>query len=104
LHLPQPDQPSPKPEECHRALGSTLASAKAEMDAAAKAAQEEARKKAEERKKKAGEKLADNSATPTPAQSASHASDRVPGLLFCLTGHKKTRSLHKRPAQHPADF
>ena len=31
--------------ECHLALGSTLASAKAEMDAAAKAAQEEARKK-----------------------------------------------------------
>jgi len=38
--------------ECHRALGSTLASAKAEMDAAAKTAQEEARKKAEERRKK----------------------------------------------------
>src|SRR5206468_6993225 len=31
--------------ECHRELGSTLAQAKAEMDAAAKAAQEEARKR-----------------------------------------------------------
>jgi len=39
--------------ECHQALGSTLAAAKAEMEAAAKAAQEEARKKNEERKKKA---------------------------------------------------
>src|SRR5271167_5160740 len=56
--------------ECHRALGSTLASAKAEMDAAAKAAQEEARKKAEERKKKAVEKPADNSSAPAPAPSA----------------------------------
>jgi PRTRC genetic system protein E len=53
--------------ECHRALGSTLASAKAEMAAAAKAAQEEARKKAEERRKKAAEKPADNSAAPVPA-------------------------------------
>ncbi len=50
--------------ECHRALGSTLAAAKAEMDAAAKAAQEEARKKAEERRKKAAEKPADSSAAP----------------------------------------
>jgi PRTRC genetic system protein E len=40
--------------ERHRALGSTLAAAKAEMDAAAKAVKEEARKKAEELKKKQG--------------------------------------------------
>src|SRR5207249_8369855 len=45
--------------EWHRELGSTLAQAKAAMDAAAKAAQEEARKKAEERRKKAAEKPAD---------------------------------------------
>jgi PRTRC genetic system protein E len=38
--------------ECHTQLGSTLAQAKAEMEAAAKAAQEEARKKASERNKK----------------------------------------------------
>lgn len=38
--------------ECHAQLGSTLAQAKAEMEAAAKAAQEEARKKAAERSKK----------------------------------------------------
>ena len=56
--------------ECHRVLGTTLASAKAEMEAAAKAAQEEARKKAEERRKKAPEKASDNSAAPVPAPSA----------------------------------
>jgi len=55
--------------ECHRALGSTLASAKAEIDAAAKAAQEEARRKAEERRKKAAEKPPDASAVAVPAQS-----------------------------------
>src|SRR5271167_4034159 len=52
--------------ECHRALGSTLAAAKAEMDAAAKAAQEEAKKKAEERKKKS-EKATDKPADPVPS-------------------------------------
>jgi PRTRC genetic system protein E len=56
--------------ECHRALGSTLASAKAEMDAAAKAAQEEARKKAEERRKKAAEKPADILAAPVTVPTA----------------------------------
>jgi len=40
--------------KCHQGLGSTLAAARAEMDAAAKAVREEARKKAEERKKKQG--------------------------------------------------
>ena len=56
--------------ECHRELGSTLAQAKAEMDAAAKAAQEEARKKAEERRKKAAEKPAENPGIPVPAPTA----------------------------------
>lgn len=71
--------------ECHHALGSTLASAQAEMDAAAKAAQEEARKKTEERRKKAAEKPVDNSAapaptpsTPQPAATASLFADRQP--------------------------
>jgi PRTRC genetic system protein E len=53
--------------ECHQVLGSTLASAKAEMDAAAKAAQEETRTKAEERRKKAVEKTSDKSLAPAPA-------------------------------------
>jgi len=52
--------------DCHRALGSTLAAAKAEMEAAAKAAQEEARKKAEERKKRA-EKPTDKPADTVPS-------------------------------------
>jgi len=52
--------------ECHRALSSTLAAAKAEMDAAAKAAQEEAKKKAEERKKKS-EKPTDKPVDPVPS-------------------------------------
>ena len=45
---------------CHTQLGSTLAQAKAEMEAAAKAAQEEARKKAADRGKKGAEKPATN--------------------------------------------
>jgi PRTRC genetic system protein E len=54
--------------ECHARLGSTLAQAKAEMDAAAKAAQEEARKKAAERGKKATDKPATNTdSVPAPA-------------------------------------
>ena len=52
--------------ECHRALGSTLAAAKADMEAAAKAAQEEARKRSEERKKKA-EKPTDKAADTIPS-------------------------------------
>jgi PRTRC genetic system protein E len=56
--------------ECHRALGSTLAWAKSEMDAAAKVAQEEARKKAEERRKKAGERAAENSVAPPTVPTA----------------------------------
>ena len=45
--------------EAHQQLGSTLAQAKAEMDAAAKAAREEAEKKAAERKKKTAEMQAE---------------------------------------------
>jgi len=61
--------------ECHTHLGSTLAQAKAEMEAAAKAAQEEARKKAAERGKKGAEKPATNGkatpvAAPTPPPAA----------------------------------
>ena len=53
--------------ECHTQLGSTLAQAKAEMEAAAKAAQEEARKKAAERGKKATEQPASNAdSAPAP--------------------------------------
>jgi PRTRC genetic system protein E len=60
--------------ECHTQLGSTLAQAKAEMDAAAKAAQDEARKKAADRGKRATEKRAANTdsapAAPVPPPPA----------------------------------
>ena len=49
--------------ETHRQLSSTLAEAKATMEAAAKAAQEEAKRKAEEKRKP-------KSSTPTPAPSS----------------------------------
>ena len=58
--------------ECHTQLGSTLAQAKAEMEAAAKAAQEEARKKAAERGKKGAEKPGTNGNV-TPAAPATPA-------------------------------
>lgn len=50
--------------ECHTQLGSTLAQAKAEMEAAAKAAQEEARRKAAERNKRSADRA------PVPASAA----------------------------------
>ena len=58
--------------ESHTQLGSTLAQAKAEMEAAAKAAQEEARKKAADRGKKGTEKPA------TGGKSAAVASGTPP--------------------------
>ena len=60
--------------ECHTQLGSTLAQAKSEMEAAAKTAQEEARKKAAERSKKPAEKPVTGAGSapvvPAPAQPA----------------------------------
>jgi PRTRC genetic system protein E len=60
--------------QVHQQTGSTLAEAKATMEAAARAAQEEAKRKAEERKK-AAQKLpattapgSASSASPTPAE------------------------------------
>jgi PRTRC genetic system protein E len=67
--------------ECHRALGSTLAAAKAEMDAAAKAAQEEAIKKSEERKKKA-EKPKDKPAEPHPTMVPTAPPPQATASLF----------------------
>jgi PRTRC genetic system protein E len=87
--------------ECHQMLGSTLASAKAEMDAAGKAAQEEARKKTEERRKKAAEKPSDNSTAPAsvssapqPAATASLFSGELPAGMRTkiLATHSGSRS------------
>jgi PRTRC genetic system protein E len=56
--------------QIHQQTGSTLAEAKATMEAAAKAAQEEAKRKAEERKK-ASSKPSATSTTPVSASPAS---------------------------------
>ena len=67
--------------ECHAQLGSTLAQAKADMEAAAKAAQEEARKKTAGRSKKPVEKTASaavgNSTTPGKTADAPVASNTL---------------------------
>lgn len=69
--------------ECHTQLGSTLAQAKAEMEAVAKAAQEEARKKSAERNKKPTEKTATaaggNSATSAQPEEAAVGSNTLFG-------------------------
>ena len=65
--------------ECHTQLGSTLAQAKAEMDAAAKAAQEEARKKSAERTKKPTEKAATADSSAAPQQTTPAASNTLFG-------------------------
>jgi hypothetical protein len=61
--------------ECHTQLGSTLAQAKAEMEAAAKAAQEEARKKTAERAKKSTDKapVSSSGAATAPPQTVDAA-------------------------------
>jgi len=55
--------------ECHAQLGSTLAQAKAEMEAAAKAVQEEARKNAVERSKKDKPTVKTETAAPAPSDT-----------------------------------
>lgn len=65
--------------ECHTQLGSTLAQAKAEMEAAAKTAQEEARKKSAERNKKPAEKAAADDNSAAPQQTAPAASSTLFG-------------------------
>ena len=71
--------------EAHQRLGSTLAQAKAEMEAAAKAAQEEAKRKAdEERKVKSS---TSTSAPVPPTQPATPASPGpAPGTTSSLFG------------------
>jgi PRTRC genetic system protein E len=71
--------------ETHQRLGSTLAQAKAEMEAAAKAAQEEAKRKADERRK-----AKSPTSTPAPVRStqppASAGPDPTPGTTSSLFG------------------
>ena len=56
--------------DAHQRLGSTLAQAKAEMDAAAKTAQEEAKRKAAERSKKPSDSKSEMPATPVSQPSS----------------------------------
>ena len=69
--------------ETHQRVGSTLAQAKAEMEAAAKAAQEEAKRRADERRK-----AKSPTSTPAPVPStqppASAGPDPVPGTTSSL--------------------
>jgi PRTRC genetic system protein E len=71
--------------ECHTQLGSTLAQAKAEMDAAAKA-QDEARKRAADRGKRATEKQAAN----TDSAPAAPAPPPPPATMTLFGGSQPT--------------
>ena len=71
--------------DTHRQLSSTLAQAKAEMEAAAKAAQEEARRKADEKRKaKSSTSAPAPSGTTPPASSANP--DPAPPATSSLFG------------------
>ena len=74
--------------EAHQQLGSTLAQAKAEMDAAAKAAREEADRKAAERRKKATEKQAEK--PDEKCAPASPSSTRGQPAIMSLFGDSKS--------------
>ena len=71
--------------EVHQQTGSTLAEAKAAMEAAAKAAQEEAKRKAEERKRATSKPAASPTVASGPASPASAASAE-PGASSASTG------------------
>jgi len=71
--------------DTHRQLSSTLAQAKAEMEAAAKAAQEEAKRKADEKRK--AKSLPSTPATAAVAQPAASAgADPAPAATSNLFG------------------
>src|SRR5215831_2460316 len=71
--------------DTHRQLGSTLAQAKATMEAAAKAAQEEAKRKADE-KRKAKSSTSTSVPVPSPQPAASASGDPAPGTTSSLFG------------------
>jgi len=84
--------------DTHRQLDSTLAQAKAEMEAAAKAAQEEAKRKAADKRKG---KSATSAPAPAPsAQPAASASrDAVPGTTSSLFGGAPTGPAESQPGE-----
>ena len=69
--------------DTHQRVGSTLAQAKAEMEAAAKAAQEEAKRKADE-KRKAKSPTSAAAAAPSAQSAASASRDPAPGTTSGL--------------------
>jgi PRTRC genetic system protein E len=68
--------------DSHRQLRTTLAEAKAQMDAAAKAAQEKARRQTEERKKKSEEKSTAEEKISVPTAEPSSDPKPEPATLF----------------------
>jgi PRTRC genetic system protein E len=84
--------------DAHQRLGSTLAQAKAEMEAAAKAAQEEAKRKADERRK-----AKSPTSTPVPVPStqpaASASGGPAPGTTSSLFGGAPAEPAQSQPQQ-----
>jgi PRTRC genetic system protein E len=83
--------------DVHRQLGSTLAQAKATMEAAAKAAQEEAKRKADEKRKA---KSATSAPAPAPSAQpeASVSRDPAPGTTSSLFGGAPTGAVESQPS------
>ena len=75
--------------DVHRQLGSTLAQAKATMEAAAKAAHEEAKRKADE-KRKAKNPTSVSAPVPSTQPVTSASRDPVPGTTSSLFGGAPT--------------
>jgi PRTRC genetic system protein E len=69
----------------HRQLSSTLAQAKATIEAAAKAAQQEAKRKADE-KRKAKSQTSTSAPAPSAQPAASASADPAPGTTSSLFG------------------
>jgi PRTRC genetic system protein E len=83
--------------DTHRQLGSTLAQAKATMEAAAKAAQEEAKRKADE-KRKAKNPTSPSAAAPSTQPATSGSRDPVTGTTSSLFGGAPTGPVESEPA------
>ena len=84
--------------DTHRQLGSTLAQAKAEMEAAAKAAQEEAKRKADEKRK-----AKPSASTPAPSDSTQPTAlvnpDPAPASAVSLFGGAATEPAESKQQQ-----
>jgi len=83
--------------DAHQRLGSTLAQAKAEMEAAARAAQEEAKRKADE-KRKAKNPTSASASVPSTQAAASASRDPAPGTTSSLFGGAPTGPVESQPS------